>query len=132
MTTRFFVVGLTIVLSIGLIIQGCGTKEEDTAKSPAEAASTSNDAENSGRDSVTITLIGQDSVTVYQLLQMSHYVEARETSMGTFVTGIDSVRGGSVGFWVYSVNDTVPKIAADKMFTRAGDTVVWKLKLQSE
>ncbi len=132
MKTRFVVVGLTILLSIGLIIQGCGTKEEDTSKSPAETASNPNDPENSGRDSVTVTLLGQDSVTVFQLLQMSHYVEARETSMGTFVTGIDSVRGGSVGFWVYTVNDTVPKIAADKMFTRAGDTVVWKLKLQSE
>ena len=52
--------------------------------------------------------------------------------MGVFVTGIDSVQGGGNAFWIYMVNDTTPKIASDKMFTRAGDRVVWRLRLQSE
>ena len=93
---------------------------------------TAAEAEPEGRDSVTFTMVGQDSVTVFELLRMSHYVESRETSMGVFVLGIDSIRGGGEGNWVYTINDTVPKIAADKMFTRQGDTVVWKFRVPVE
>jgi hypothetical protein len=114
-----------------MIIQGCGNKEQDTSKA-SDSTSTTSEPERKGRDSVSFTLAGQDSVTVFELLQMSHRVEYQSTSMGVFITGIDSIRTGGGGYWVYSVNDTVPKIAADKMFTRHGDTVLWRLRIQGE
>ncbi len=121
---------LILLLAAVLVIHGCGNKQEaepsDQAKDSASASETP------GRDSVTFELIGQDSVSAFELLQLAHYVEYRSTAMGLFVTGIDSVQGGGNAFWIYTVNDTTPKTASDKMFTRTGDRVVWRLRLQSE
>ncbi len=131
MLRRSILASLTLLLMYGMIIQGCGTKEADVSKAP-DSTGSADESEKKGRDSVTFTLTGQDSVTVFGLLQMSHRVEYQSTSMGVFITGIDSIRAGGGGYWVYSVNDTVPKIAADKMFTRQGDTVLWRLRIQGE
>ncbi|MCM2272641.1 MAG: DUF4430 domain-containing protein [candidate division Zixibacteria bacterium] len=121
---------LILLLAVALIIHGCGKQQEaeplDRAQDSASATETP------GRDSVTFELAGQDSVTAFELLQRAHYVEFRSTAMGLFVTGIDSVQGGGNAFWIYTVNDTTPKTASDKMFTRTGDRVVWRLRLQSE
>ena len=115
---------LLVLLALGLIIHGCGTEEQESSALPGDTTTAANTEESKGRDSVSVTLVGQDSVTVLELLQMSHYVESRSTAMGSFVTGIDSIRGGTSGYWVYTINDTVPKTAADKMFTRSGDKSV--------
>ena len=121
---------LILLLTAALVIHGCGNKQE--AEPSAQAQDSATASETSGRDSVTFELTGQDSVSAFVLLQQSHYVEYRSTAMGVFVTGIDSVQGGGNAFWIYTVNDTTPKTASDKMFTRNGDRVVWLLRLQSE
>lgn len=118
---------LTVLLVVGLIIHGCGTKQEEGAT--VVDKDTAAVAESPSRDSVTFELAGRDSATAFELLQQSHYVEYRSTAMGVFVTGIDSIRGGGNAFWIFTVNDTTPKIASDKMFTRSGDRVVWRLRL---
>jgi hypothetical protein len=118
------------LLVVGLIIHGCGTQQDDGAAVVDKDSTAA--AESPSRDSVTFELAGRDSATAFELLQQSHYVEYRSTAMGVFVTGVDSIRGGGNAFWIYSVNDTTPKIASDKMFTRSGDRVIWRLRLQSE
>lgn len=81
------------------------------------------------RDSVVVTLLCEDSISVLGLLQQAHQVEFRSSAMGAFVTSIDSVAGGGDAFWLYSVNDTMVPLAADRMIVQPGDTVRWHLRL---
>jgi hypothetical protein len=106
---------------LGII--GCAKQEADIT--PKTAATES-------RDSVIVELAGVDSVTVFDLLKQTHEVDYLSTSGGVFVKGIDSVNNGTSTYWVYSVNDTNPKISADRMYTRAGDKVVWHFRKMKE
>jgi hypothetical protein len=79
-------------------------------------------------DSVTVALSGVDSVSVFDLLKKNHTVDYHSTMAGVFVTGIDSVENSQRAYWIYTVNDTTPQVAADKMLTRDGDRVIWHLR----
>ncbi|MCP4684560.1 MAG: DUF4430 domain-containing protein, partial [bacterium] len=61
-------------------------------------------------DSLVITLVGVDSVSVLNLLQTHHTVDIQESSMGAFVKAIDSVENAGGYFWLYSVNDSAGKV----------------------
>jgi hypothetical protein len=76
-------------------------------------------------DSLVIELTGADSQSVVQLLIAEHRVSFQLSAMGIFVTGIDSVENSATAFWIYSVNDTTPPVACDRLFTHDGDRVVW-------
>jgi hypothetical protein len=121
---RIFVVVLCC-LACGVPI-GCGGKT-DTAKQAAP-----NPADTAlppvSRDSVVIELAGKDSVSVFELLRGSHAVCFQSTIGGVFVKQIDSAKNSASAFWIYSVNDTMPKVAADRMLTRTGDRVKWHLR----
>jgi hypothetical protein len=82
----------------------------------------------SGPDSLVITLVGQDSVSVFDLLKKEHSVKSWGTAMGTYVAGIDSLENSSSVFWIYSVNDTMPQTASDKWLTHTGDKVQWHFR----
>jgi hypothetical protein len=116
-----------LVLAAGTAIlaaTGCGKKEtaaKDAAKPDSVTVANT-------EDSVTIDLSGIDSVSPFALLQRRHVVDFKKTAMGVFVRGIDSIMAGPGTFWLYSVNDTMPEIAADRMLTRTGDKVVWHLR----
>ncbi len=114
MARKLFLISAVALLASVWVVS-CGTKKEESTAGQA-------------RDSVTVTLTGVDSVSVLNLLRQSHQVVFRQTAMGSFVTSIDSIAGSHKAFWVYSVNDTTPEIACDKMLTRAGDKVVWHLR----
>jgi hypothetical protein len=79
-------------------------------------------------DSVVIELIGIDSQTVFDLLKSSHQVEYKSSALGVFVTAIDSIENSSGICWVYSVNDSLPKVASDKYITKNGDVVKWHFR----
>ena len=113
---------LSVICLLGFA--GCGKQEAD----PTPATTT----EPHSRDSVTVELAGADSVTVFDLLKQSHQVDFVSTAGGVFVKGIDSVRNGTSTYWVYSVNDTTPKVAADRMYAKAGDRVVWHFRKMKE
>ncbi len=106
--------GALLLISAALFI-ACGST--DTNQSPGAAA-----------DSVTVALSGVDSVSVFDLLKQKHAVDYRSTISGVFVTGIDSVENSQQAYWIYTVNDTAPQVAADKMLTRDGDRVVWHFR----
>lgn len=105
-------------------LSGCASQSQSDGKS-----TTNRDTAATSRDSVVVDLAGQDSLTVFDLLQLDHQVDYRATAMGVFVTAIDSVSQSDRAYWIYSINDTMPKIAADKMLTRAGDRIRWHLRL---
>lgn len=105
------------ILTAGLVLVGCVQKRSDNNRQADTGAAPS--------DSLTIELAGLDSVTVFDLLRSSHAVEFKNTAMGLFVRGIDSVMNSQTHFWTYSVNDSVPQIACDRYVTRTGDRVRW-------
>ncbi len=79
-------------------------------------------------DSLVITLVGIDSTSVFDLLRREHEVDYFSTTAGVFVRAVDSVGSSPSVYWVYSVNDSNPNVAADKLQTRDGDRVVWHLR----
>ncbi len=81
-------------------------------------------------DSIIIELSGQDSVSVLDLLTAKHMVNITQTSAGAFVKGINSVKAGNGYFWLYSVNDTMPKTAADNFITSESDKIRWIFRKQ--
>lgn len=90
----------------------------------------SGDTESSPVDSIVVEQIGRDSVSAFDLLLADHMVNYKQTASGAFVTGIDSVKVGGGYFWLYSVNDSMPKTAADNYITSEGDTVRWIFRKQ--
>ena len=102
-----------------MLLVGCGSRQEaKTGAKPAQASG-------SAKDSLAISLVGRDSVSVFDLLKESHKVETVPSALGVFVKGIDSIANSSHASWVYSVNDSMPQIASDKCLTKTGDRVVW-------
>ena len=100
-------------------LAACSAKKETK---PDTAAATEQ------KDSLTITLTGQDSVSVFTLLTKTHQVDFVSSAMGVFVKGIDSIDNDTDYFWMYSVNDTLAPVAADQLVTRTGDRVVWHFR----
>lgn len=83
------------------------------------------ETDSSGRDSLVVEMTATDSITPLQLLLDQHQVDYRSSIMGAFVTSVDSVENSSTAFWIYTVNDTTPKVACDKMALGAGDRLRW-------
>ena len=117
--------GVFVVLVVCLLfsLASCGRKQTQLAKPQPGANAVPN-----GQDSLTIELVGRDSVTVLDLLKATHQAKVISTAEGSFVTGIDSLNANSNLFWIYSVNGTSPDVACDRFFTHHGDRVVWHLR----
>jgi hypothetical protein len=118
---------LSLLLAFGLtaaaLSMNCGKQAEQSSGKAKTTRDTVLAAETP--DSVTINLTGEDSVSVFALLRRDHKVDYKSTAMGVFVTGIDSLKTGSGYFWVYTVNDTTPPVACNRVLTRNGDSVQW-------
>ena len=122
---------LSVVSILVISYAGCA-KESSTPKVEPADSTAAQTTLPENRDSVTVELVGADSVTVFDLLKAGHKVDFLNTSGGVFVKGIDSINNGTSTFWVYSVNDTTPKVAADLMYTKAGDKIVWHFRKMKE
>lgn len=114
----FPLLGLALFLS-------CNAQQSDQRDAGNQKSSALRSAD---RDSLTIILTGEDSVSVFELLKRSHRVDSWSTAVGVFVNGIDSMKNSPRVFWIYSVNDSLPDIASDKKITKAGDKVVWHFR----
>lgn len=86
------------------------------------------ETESTARDSLVVEMTATDSITPLELLLDNHQVEYRGSIMGAFVTSVDSVENSSTAFWIYTVNDTTPKVACDKMSLNAGDQLKWQYR----
>jgi len=115
---------LAIVFAFMLTLQTCGGCDQTAERDNPDLLDLACDYV----DSVVIELAGVDSMTVFDLLKAEHQVEYRSSMAGTFVTAINSVESGSDYFWIYSVNDSTPSIACDKLVTSDGDRVKWHFR----
>ena len=104
-----------------ILIAACGQNQQAKDAEPSAA-------KEPPRDSLTIRLTGSDSVSVFDLLRRSHDVDYQSSAMGVFVKAIDSISSHDHYFWVYSVNDTMARMAADKYLTSDSDRVVWHFR----
>jgi len=126
---QVLIVFAVILVSLAVIFSR-GSKHEKAVPAVAETSTTSSTtAPAQARDSVTIELVGRDSTTVFDLLKEKHNVESWSTALGVFVKGIDSTVNSPRVNWVYSINDSMPQVASDKVMTRNGDRVVWHFRI---
>ncbi len=115
------------VLSVALVCAGCGSSENND-RSGSDLASRSaldSTAAEFTADSMTIELLGSDSVSVFDLLVAGHEVDHVSSGAGVFVKAIDSIANSTGHYWLYSVNDSMAQVAADKYLTSDGDRIVW-------
>ena len=122
---RFFILSLLLAF----VPAACSQKSDATDQQAGGAVGKTTPEPT---DSLTITLTGADSVSVLELLKADHLVEVHESAMGAFVKAIDSVENRQGYFWVYSVNDSTGKVAADKRLTSDGDTIEWHYRKMGE
>jgi hypothetical protein len=111
-----------ILFISALLIISCSKEEKPSPDT------TSTVAETPFADSLIIELEGRDSVSAFDLLRESHQVDFMSSTMGVFVKGIDSVYPGEHMSWMYSVNDSMGKVASDQFMTGKGDRVRWHLR----
>jgi hypothetical protein len=117
---------LGLGILIPLLLLSCGDRDERTSGETSTVSASDTIA--GPVDSVVIRLTGVDSLTVLDLLLQEHEVQYKSTAMGIFVSAIDSFESGSGVYWLYSVNDTFPQVASDKMVTGDSDRVVWHFR----
>ncbi len=124
-----FYAQLTLLLTFTTLIGfACsGSESEKPAPPPADTVTTGTPG-----DSVTITLVATDTTDAFSLLQQTHAVVSKATAMGIFVQQVDSLASGNGAFWMFSVNDSMPMVAADKCPVLPGDTVRWHLRFSDE
>jgi hypothetical protein len=79
----------------------------------------------SDSDSLVIVVKGQTGKSVLEILQEKHYLDFTAGPMGVFIRSIDSVEAKSGYIWVYTINDTMALIAADKYITVDSDIIKW-------
>ncbi len=76
-------------------------------------------------DSIVYVFKGEEGKSAFDLLQEEHEVDFIESRAGVFVNAVDSFEVTSKVGWMYSVNDTMGKIASDKYITTSSDIVKW-------
>lgn len=109
-----------IIVCLGwILVLGC--QSADDSESTATVSTGHSDL-------AVIELQGRDSVSVLDLLLESHRVDYSQSSMGAFVSAIDTFEAKGQTYWIYRVNDSTPSVACDKFITRTGDTVTWHLR----
>ena len=97
----------------------CGTK----GKNPSEGQLDS---------TLVVRYYGADGKTALELLEASHEVEKKTSSVGSFVETIDGIKNRTDRFWLYYVNGRKPDVASDRYATTAGDTIEWRFEKESE
>jgi len=119
-----------LVALVALVCIGCGSSGDKSKATSKDVSDTSSLAV--ALDSLTIELLGSDSVSVFDLLVADHIVNYISRGAGVFVKAIDSIANSTDHYWLYSVNDSMAQISADKYLTSDGDRVVWHYRRAGE
>ncbi len=105
----FVAVTVTFILLIS-----CGDRKDDSR----------NDAE-PAVDSLVVEIRGSSGRTVLEATLENHELEVVNSAQGVFVRAIDGTATGNGFFWLFSVNDSMAAVSADKYITNDGDVVKW-------
>ncbi len=97
----------------------CGTKESKPSAGLLDST-------------LVVRYYGTEGKTVLELLEVSHQVEKKTSSVGSFVEAIDSVKNRTNRFWLYYVNGKKPNVASDRYPTTADDTIEWRFEKEEK
>jgi hypothetical protein len=100
---------------------GCGQAEKRENPAGTKAATAK-------ADSLTIELGGQNGLSVFDILRRSRRVDFLRTPAGVFIKSVDSIATGDGYVWLYSVNNIMASIAADKYITADTDIIKWHFR----
>ena len=115
---------ILLIILISFLIISCGQKSGNDGKNPDLTIENKTD-QPEPKDSIVIELIGIDSLSVFDLLRADHKVVSKSSIQGIFVTGIDGIDNTRDHFWLYSVNDSMGAVAADRYIIGESDRVRW-------
>jgi hypothetical protein len=71
--------------------------------------------------------VAVDSASVLSQTRVRFQVDFDSSSMGVFVKAIDGIRNTRTAYWLYFVNSSPAKLAADAFVPQPGDTISWRL-----
>ncbi|AKM81830.1 MAG: hypothetical protein UT28_C0001G0011 [Berkelbacteria bacterium GW2011_GWE1_39_12] len=75
----------------------------------------------------TVRYDGEDGKNALELLRnKTSNVETQDTSMGTFVTGINNTIDTDTNFWMFYVNDELAQSTPDQYITKNSDKIEWR------
>ncbi len=106
---------LFLIITILTLTISCGTKEKTDTSAQLDTT-------------LTVSYFGAQGKTVLKLLETSHRIEKKSSSIGSFVESIDGVKNRSNRFWLYYVNGKKPDVASDRYTTHTNDTVEWRFE----
>ncbi len=106
---------ITVVCGLTLTLSGCNFKKADVSTSRTFSQE-------------VINYDGVEGKTAYDILKEKYKVEADQSSFGVMVKSIDGLKNSDNKFWLYSINDKQPDVAADKYITKVGDKIKWEYK----
>lgn len=109
------ILALAIVFVLSGTLTGCSLKPSTAAVSQTQTQK-------------VITYDGVEGKTAYDLLKERYKIEADQQSFGVMVKSINGLAATDKEFWLYSVNDQQPNVAADKYQTKTGDKIKWEYK----
>lgn len=113
-----------LVVLISMLIASCSQENGRDRKNPDRTIENKTVLADL-TDSIVIELAGIDSMTVFDLLKADHRVVSKLSVQGVYVTGIDGITNTRDHFWLYSVNDIMATVAADRYVTVNSDRVRW-------
>ncbi len=71
--------------------------------------------------------VAADSASVLTQSRFHFQVDFDSNSMGVFVDAINGIKNTRTAYWLYFVNGSPAKIAADAFVPQPGDTISWRL-----
>jgi hypothetical protein len=103
-----------------MVWNGCGSSSDDSAEAGAVSVK-----KRGSPDSLIIELEGQAGKSVFEITRGAHDIGFIDSDAGVFVYSIDSLEINSDYGWMYSVNNSMGRVASDRYITGDGDTIRW-------
>lgn len=75
-----------------------------------------------------IRYVGAEGKTAFELLREAAEVQYKQYDFGVFVESINGVRPDEKRFWKLYLNGAEAQVGADKLQTREGDVIEWRLE----
>jgi hypothetical protein len=73
-----------------------------------------------------ISYDGRDGVTALDLLKEKANIEVQDSSIGTFVLGINEVKDTEDHYWMFYLNGELAPYSPDQYVTKSTDKIEWR------
>lgn len=73
------------------------------------------------------SFVAEANQSVFEQTRRHFAVQYDSSAMGIFVKAIDGIANTKAAYWLYFVNSSPAKQAADRFVPAGGDTIEWRL-----